>query len=89
MTGRSIVESYSRKPRLKYTLSGKDGVVSLDNLLLYKVLNLYLQKVLDIPSTSSSFSIKQLFASVFLPQGWVFGNYSLYFLLFSYYLALE
>ncbi|KAF8361081.1 hypothetical protein PRIPAC_88004, partial [Pristionchus pacificus] len=52
MTGRSIVESYSRKPRLKYNLCGKDGVT-----------------VLDIPSTSSSFSIKQLFASVFLPQG--------------------
>ncbi|GMS84045.1 hypothetical protein PENTCL1PPCAC_6220, partial [Pristionchus entomophagus] len=52
MADRSIVESYSRKPRLKYILNEKKGV-----------------KVVGVPSASSSFSIKQLFASAFLPQG--------------------
>lgn len=52
MADRSIVESYSRRPRLKYTLSEKSAVI-----------------IEDVPSTSSSFSIKQLFASAFLPQG--------------------
>ncbi|GMR36271.1 hypothetical protein PMAYCL1PPCAC_06466, partial [Pristionchus mayeri] len=52
MSTRSIVESYSRKPRLKYKLSEKN-TVNLEN----------------VPSSSSPFSVKELFASAFLPQG--------------------